>query len=107
MDIENILYSLIPLILIIVFSWLFSFLGSRMKKQAEQGASSSAGRQESSVMDLLTGGKSEDYLFGSEHTAADQVGQAQRLDSADWKTYRDQQAPKVSSKPIKPKWWGA
>ena len=34
MDIENILYSLVPLILIIVFSWLFSFLGSRMKKQA-------------------------------------------------------------------------
>jgi len=107
MDIENILYSLIPLILIIVFSWLFSFLGSKMKKQAQQGASSSAGRQESSMMDLLTGEKSEDNLFGSEGTAADQPGQAQRLDPTDWMTNRGQQGPKVSSKPIKPKWWGA
>lgn len=106
MDFENILYSLIPLILIIVFSWLFSFLGSKMKKQAQQGPES-AGRQDSSLADILSGGKGEDYLFGSGEAIPDETGQAQRGAQTDWRTYRDRQAPKVSSKPINPKWWGA
>ena len=35
-DIKNVLYSLIPLILIIIFSWLFGLLGSKMKKPTEE-----------------------------------------------------------------------
>ncbi len=36
MDLEKLIFSLLPLILIVLFSWLFSFLGSKMKQKAQE-----------------------------------------------------------------------
>ena len=30
-----------------------------------------------------------------------------QIDSSDWPTYQDPQAPRVTPDPIRPKWWGA
>jgi hypothetical protein len=107
MDVEKVLYSLIPLILIIFFSWLFSFMGSRMKKQTDQAGVSSTENDDDRLMDLLTGHADDDLLVVPGTEGQERSRETVEVDSSDWGTHRDPQAPRVTPDPIRPKWWGA
>lgn len=106
--IENILYSVVPLLLIILFSWLFSFLSSRMRKQQPEEAV--PGQEKASdhrLLDLLT-----DQIEPSP------PGEPRSM-PLDWtkpvpgpvqpvpKTPTIPGGPQVTPRPIRPKWWGA
>jgi hypothetical protein len=107
MDVEKVLYSLIPLVLIIVFSWLFSFLGSRMKRQNDQTGLSSEEPADDRLIDLIAGRADDDLHMvpGAENVEGPR--EPVQADYSDWRTYRDPQAPRVTPDPIRPKWWGA
>lgn len=107
MDVEKILYSLIPLILIIVFSWLFSFLGSRMKRQTDQTDLATDENADDRLIDLIAGREDDDLLTVPGGEDAESLGEPLEADSSEWQTYQDPQAPRVTSDPIRPKWWGA
>jgi hypothetical protein len=107
MDAEKVLYSLIPLVLIIVFSWLFSFLGSRMKRQNDQTDLSSEEHADDRLIDLIAGRADDDLLMVPGGESAERPGEPVQIDSSDWPTYQDPQAPRVTPDPIRPKWWGA
>ncbi len=106
--IENILYSIVPLILIVLFSWLFSFLGSKMRKQQPDEAV--PGQEKSSdypLIDLLTGQSEAPQPAESKATplnwtsAGPSAGQpVQRIPTIPG-------GPQVTPRPIRPKWWGA
>jgi len=107
MDTEKLIYSVIPLVLIIFFSWLFSVMGSRMKKQAEEespGVAKSPGDQ---LLDLFGKVDDEKIVVSDERGTPGQTGGIPGSWSSEWGMYRDPQAPRVSPKPITPKWWGA
>ncbi|AFM26005.1 hypothetical protein [Desulfomonile tiedjei] len=96
-DIESILYSLIPLVLIILFSWLFSFLGSKMKKPSENG---------DQVPGRVLGDRFFDLMKEEESEEVPQQRQPQTPQPG-ITIPQGSGAPLVSAKPITPKWWGA
>lgn len=105
MDVEKVLYSLIPLILIILFSWLFSFLGSRMKRETDQADTEDTA--DDRLMDFLTGRADDDPLVLRGEESAERSGESVPVDSTGSQKYWDLQAPRITSDPIRPKWWGA
>lgn len=107
MDIEKLIYSVIPLVLIIFFSWLFSVMGSRMKKQAEEGSPGVAKSPGDQLLDLFGKVDDEKIVVNGEKPFSIQTDSAQPIGSTAWGTYRDPQVPVVTPKPITPKWWGA
>lgn len=105
--IENLLYSIIPLILIIAFSWLFSLLGSKMRKQGQAGEASGEKDRQFQLTDLFAQDKE-----ASGPTAVPFPGMDRQPDlmQPDLRTDRPKTAPgkpPITPKPIEPKWWGA
>ena len=117
MDLENILWTLLPLITLIVISWILSFMGSKVAKK----------RQEEQVMKGETHGDRSDELFmdmegdeefeparpdrpdgidtdGIDTTGPDFAGRGQ---SSQWGSLQELGPGTPTPKPIKPKWWGA
>jgi hypothetical protein len=104
-NLQNILYSLLPLVLIIVFSWLFGLLGSRMKKRAASAGNSTTQREEGEdLFDLFA-------TRSGEQPDASQPGMESLpplpTDAAPWALRRGLTPPSVTADPIKPKMWGA
>ncbi len=107
-EFEKLIPSLIPIILIIVVSWVFSFLAAKMRKQQQPAnESQSTGRGENPLTALLNIGKGDDFFPSGQGGPNVRPGQQAPVDMADWRSYRDPQAPRITSDPIKPKWWGA
>jgi hypothetical protein len=98
-NLETILKSLIPLILIILFSWLFSVLGSKARKpteNAEGGAEKNLGDR---ILEMM---KEEPEETPREPAARGPVQIESRV------AFPQQTgSPVVTAKPINPKWWGA
>jgi hypothetical protein len=107
-DIKNVLYSLIPLILIILFSWLFGVLGSKMKKPTEESDVSLKRGPEDQPFDILSAIREaagqapapQGALKINDRTATP-------MESVAWGTGTGPGGPNVTPKPITPKWWGA
>jgi hypothetical protein len=110
-DIKNVLYSLIPLILIILFSWLFGVLGSKMKKPTEETDVSLKRGSEDQPFDILSaireaagqapeGPVPQGGLKISDRTATP-------IERRAWGTDTGPGGSNVTPKPITPKWWGA
>jgi hypothetical protein len=110
MDIEKAVYSFLPLILIIVVSWVLSLLGSKMKKSGQnEGVTLKRGPAES-PMDILVEKPSEQVrtIPTIPRDSEDfEPGPVFRPDSSEWGMDKAPQSPPVTPKPIKPKWWGA
>jgi hypothetical protein len=112
-DIKNVLYSLIPLILIILFSWLFGLLGSKMKKPTDEEDVSLKRGSEDQPFDILSaireaaGQRPEPQ--GPEPQGALKISDrtATPIERGVWGTGRGSGGPVVTPKPITPKWWGA
>jgi len=102
-NLENILKSLLPLIIIIVVSWLFSSLGSRLKKQG--GTGQDEDRPAEKIFDFLTQTK-EEAVQPENDTTEGRPADAVRPIAKSWPGY-PAGGPQVTPKPIKPKWWGA
>ncbi len=112
MDLENILWTLLPLIALIVVSWILSFMGSKVAKK----------RQEEEAMQGETYGDRSGELFidmegeeafeparpdrpaGPDFAGPDFAGRAQ---SAQWDSLQKLGPATPTPRPIKPKWWGA
>jgi len=104
-NLENILYSLLPLILIIVFSWLFGSLGSRLKKQAEPADNSASRREQGpDLFDIFSprSGEQQDASQGRMDNLPPLPS-----DATPWAPRRRLAPPPVTADPIKPKMWGA
>ncbi|MBI5248217.1 MAG: hypothetical protein HY912_01870 [Desulfomonile tiedjei] len=98
-NIENILYSLIPLILIILFSWLFSFLGSKMKKPGENSEAAAGSNLGDRLLEMMKEAPGE---------APAEAGTKQRFPAGPRVELPQQTGgPITTAKPITPKWWGA
>lgn len=101
--IDNLLYSLIPLVVIILLSWLFSYLGSKRRKETE-GEEPSGTRAGDQFFDFFDRNEEE------EPPTVSAVGRPEVREEfggdirSDHPRFRGQE---VTAKPIKPKWWGA
>ncbi len=103
--IEHILYSLLPLILIIFVSWFFSFLGSRVKKQTEQAPFPLKTETDRDAVHLFL---DEDEVMESPKPAQPFPGLPAPPAGSGPPLWQPQPAgPQVTPKPIEPKWWGA
>ncbi len=103
--VQHILYSLLPLILIIFVSWFFSFLGSRVKKQTEQTSYPATAETESDTMHMVF---DEDEEMESPRPAPGFLGLPMPPTESDATLWRPQPTgPQITPKPIEPKWWGA
>ncbi len=104
---KDILYSLAPLVLIIVFSWLFSFLGSKMKKQGQGAAPQSQREPQAEFIELISdavrGERPGEARPGKGACAA----AGRPADFTTWNPQAIPGGPSVTLAPIKPKWWGA
>jgi hypothetical protein len=101
----DLLYNLAPLILIVVFSWFFSFLGSRLKKKTEDEPQPAKEQPVKAPFDIFL--NQDEFPESSRPLPAKTEGvvpvSAQQLQAAQQRYT----GPVVTSKPIKPKWWGA
>lgn len=102
---DNFLYSLIPLLLILAFSWLFGLFSKRRAQQ--QAPPDEASKQQTNpLLDILLDKRQPD----EDVELMDVPGERQRQDSPqemDWRSRVGYGGPKIDSKPITPKWWGA
>jgi len=104
----DILYSLIPLVLIILFSWLLSVLGSKKRQATQEDQGRPQGGPLDQLFDLMSPQEEE-------RQAGDSRGQptAMRPGEYEWgglpeaRPYQDLAGPRITPDPIKPKWWGA
>ncbi len=106
MDIKSLLYSLLPLILIAVFSWLFSALAAKGRKQDETDeqftlAEEPNRRPLQEIPEEV--GAPGAGPFENRHRVPDMTA----TDYGDYTQYQESRRQAEMSKPIKPKWWGA
>jgi hypothetical protein len=102
---DNILYSIIPLILIIVLSWLFSFLGSKKRKETEGAENSSGMRVADQFFDFVA--KGEERQEVPREGPPEWAEVRDRSPDTPWIRQPAMRGPQISAKPIEPKWWGA
>lgn len=109
MDIEKLVWSLIPLLVIIAISWLFSYLGSKANKARQEAESVSGSDNRDSLLDLLSfeEEEKEDEMAGARRAHTEDIRTDERGQVPDWEAVHRRGAPVVSQDPIKPKWWGA
>ncbi|HMK35894.1 MAG TPA: hypothetical protein VK463_12550 [Desulfomonilaceae bacterium] len=106
--ITNVLFSLIPLILIVLISWLFSMMSGKAKKQMAQKDVGQKQPTGSPFLDLLL--TSKEHEEEAVPQAPMREGPPQDsipLKVGSWSTQELSAPTQISSKPIKPKWWGA
>jgi hypothetical protein len=103
-NLESILKSLLPLILIILFSWVFSYL-SRKKKQPEPAKNAATDRAPAEDLIDIFSGRSGRQPMSSEAGVED----LPPLPSAAtrWAPQGGLAPPPATADPIKPKMWGA
>lgn len=114
MEIEKLLYSLIPLILIIIFSWFFSFLGKKIGQREPDGeevqTTEYRGDEQRGPVDLfelLTDDEEEEEVPRREQTEIYQPPGDMSWDyEGTYSPYEHRGAPTVSPEPIRPKFWG-
>jgi hypothetical protein len=107
-EFEKLIPSLVPIILIIVVSWVFSFLAAKMRKaQPQTDESAPADRREDLLGDFLNLGKGAETFPGSQQETAGRPGAMPPTRVSDWRSYKGLEAPRITSAPIRPKWWGA
>jgi hypothetical protein len=103
-NLENILKSLLPLILIILFSWVFSYL-SRKKKQLEPAKNAATERgQAEDLLDIFSGRSGQQPM--SSEAAAENLPPLPSA-ATRWAPRGGLAPPPVTADPIKPKMWGA
>ncbi len=98
-NIGPILKSLIPLILIILFSWLFSLLGSKARKTSENTENSADKNLGDRILEMM---REEPEEIPRESAGKGPVQIDSRMGMPP-----QTRTPVVTSKPINPKWWGA
>lgn len=103
---KDLLYSLAPLVLIIVFSWLFSYLGSRLKKQG-QGAAAPAQREPQDELIEMFPDRGREEQPGQPRAEQATWASGRPADMTTWNPRTAGGPPPVTPAPIKPRWWGA
>ncbi len=106
-NIENILWSLVPLVLIILFSWLFSFLGSKMKKPEENSEASAGKNLGDRILEMMKEGAEEVPPQQAAGGPAQPVAKSPFSMGSNVRLPQQSGGPPVTAKPINPKWWGA
>jgi hypothetical protein len=105
--IGNILYSLIPLILIIVFSWLFSRLGAKMRKQGQEAEVPREKEREFQLIDLFANDKEPSGPTAPQLPGTERQPEFMQPSLGAGMPRTVAGGPVVTPKPIEPKWWGA
>jgi len=104
--IENLFYSLAPLIVIIILSWVFSRMGARARRQAASRQTGPEPQAGDGLMEMLMGKKGEEMPLNQE-----QDSQSARHGAGPtpigWETQRMPSGAQPTPKPITPRWWGA
>lgn len=107
MDIEDVLWTLLPLVLLVVISWALSFLGSRVANKTQEGMPvQDDGRDEQST-ELLFDEEERELLGPSKPEPAERPQRPAYDEPSDFETPGVPGAPRVTPDPIRPKWWGA
>ncbi|MEW6347915.1 MAG: hypothetical protein AB1646_02540 [Thermodesulfobacteriota bacterium] len=112
MDVDKLWPSILPIVLIVVVSWLFSFLGSKYKKKDQDARPDAARAQAKPDEDLLEKKILEFFGVAEEVEKARQAEQTPGQPMSDipptrFGAPRTPQGPVTTPKPIEPKWWGA
>lgn len=105
-SLQNIIYSLIPLILILVLSWLFGSFGSKTRKQVPDHPQSSSPQPGDQIFNLISSRRDEKELL-PQRAVPTMPDPITREDSDGWSRLQSSVPGPVTPEPIKPKWWGA
>ena len=106
MEEKSVFWSLVPLILIIVLPWLVGYWGAR-KKQAQQEQGMPTIYRAEGTGETESYEEAEEWLFGASEEQPAQGSYPVHAEYEEVRRYHEIPVPEVSSKPIKPKWWGA
>uniref|UniRef100_A0A7C4AQP0 Uncharacterized protein n=1 Tax=Desulfomonile tiedjei TaxID=2358 RepID=A0A7C4AQP0_9BACT len=104
-NITNVLYSLLPLIIIIFLSWLFSQMGAKAKRRADTAQKEAPSLPGDQIMDILLGKGAATKDQAPQATESPAGSSSMTVES--WDIQRPASRPEPTPKPITPKWWGA
>jgi hypothetical protein len=109
MELKDVLWTLLPLIMLIVVSWILSVLGSKVAKKSQEQeqlqGEAHGERSEELFIDVQ-----DEELFEPSRSEPEQpagAGHADQGQPAEWGTVQPGEPPPMTSEPIKPRWWGA
>lgn len=105
MKIKDLLFSLLPLILIVIFSWLFSSRGSKQEEQDETEESFFFSDAEEDEFEKST--EEGDMYHPVTQFLQHQAGSEQLDHYDELLSGYDSSRHSLNPEPIKPKWWGA
>ena len=105
-NMEDSLYKILPLVLMILFAWVFSYLSKRTKKQTPAASTQPEREPQDEFLELLsdTVGGERRGEAPAEKGAWTPTGPG---GAATWRPQARPGGPVVTPAPIKPKWWGA
>lgn len=107
MEFKGDLWKLLPLLVLIVVSWVLSFVGSRLAKKRQQEqlmrGESPSEKSEEQFMDL----EDEDLLEPSSSERSAGSRRPEQGQPAEWDGVQGAHPEPLTPEPIRPKWWGA
>ena len=105
MELKELLFSLLPLILIVIFSWLFS---SRSSKREEQDELEETFIYSDAEEDEFEESTEENDLYQPVTSFLQHNAGSEKLDHhKELMSGYDSSRHSTNPEPIKPKWWGA
>lgn len=107
MELKDVLWTLLPLIMLIVVSWILSFLGSKVAKKSQEQQRLQGEAHGDSSEELFVDVEEEELFEPSRSERPEGAGYADQGQPAEWGTVQPDEPPPMTPEPIKPRWWGA
>ena len=107
MELDDILWTLLPLIMLIVVSWVLSFLGSRVTKKRQEEEMLAGETEQGGSGELFMNLGDEELFEPSPTEQPSGPARTRRVRSEEWDPLQGTEPPPITPEPIKPKWWGA
>jgi hypothetical protein len=108
MDIEQLIYSFAPIVVILIISWVLGGMRTQAKKPAK--------KEEPTLADLLgmrppqaaqRNAEEEDFLVPGTQRQTESPERSADPNMGRTPSFEDLRPPVATPEPIKPKWWGA
>ncbi|MDQ1284708.1 MAG: hypothetical protein QG663_111 [Thermodesulfobacteriota bacterium] len=99
--------SVLPLLLLFAFWWIFSMLGSRFKKTGEKSEEPDSPGLQDRILQMMSGAQDENGDTRPQKPGSESYGATSAAEQGGFYQGPIDPTGEIKPKPINPRWWGA